>query len=307
MTDHTGFRASSYLAPRYWPTWLGLGLLRSSLLLSYPAMLRLGRLLGHLLYLAIPSRRRVVLTNLQLCFPSMDQAQREHVARESVIATATAVFEGALSWWGNESHLRQRYRIEGLEHLERAQAQGKGVLLLGGHFTTLEISGRLLSFHINALQPIYKPAKNPLFDAVMTHSRRRLFDDLVPNSDLRGIVRRLKAGKVMWYAPDQDFGHKQTVFAPFFGVATATLTTTARLAKLSGAPVLPYYSQRLPGNEGFLICLSPALQDFPSGDDLSDATRTNKVLEEQIREAPEQYLWVHKRFKTRPPGEARVY
>jgi KDO2-lipid IV(A) lauroyltransferase len=307
MSQSEPRQSARFLTPRYWPTWIGLGLLRLSLLLPYPAMLQLGRLLGSLLFHLVPSRRHVALTNLRLCFPEMAPARRRKLARESFIAAATSLFEGALSWWGSDRRLGKLYRIEGLEHLEQARSQGKGVILLGGHYTTLEISGRFLAYHVDGLQPIYKPAKNPLFEAVMAGSRKRLFDDLVPSSDMRRIVRNLKQGKVMWYAPDQDFGRKQSVFAPFFGFPTATLTTTARLARLSGAPVVPYYSERLPGTAGFLVKLLPPLEGFPSGDDLTDARRTNRILEAQIERIPEQYLWLHKRFKTRPIGEPGVY
>ncbi|MFO7593030.1 MAG: LpxL/LpxP family Kdo(2)-lipid IV(A) lauroyl/palmitoleoyl acyltransferase [Pseudomonadota bacterium] len=298
---------SRFLAPRYWPTWFGLGLLRLSLLLPYPAMLWLGRGLGGLFFSLMKRRREVALTNLRLCFPQKSDAERYRLARKSFISTATSLFEGVLSWWGSDARLKQLYRIEGLEHLEAARKKGQGVILLGGHYTTLEISGRFLAYHVEGLQPIYKPARNPLFEAVMAGSRKRLFDDLVPSSDMRRIVRNLKHGKVMWYAPDQDFGRKQSVFAPFFGFPTATLTTTARLARLSGAPVVPYYSERLPGTGGYLVRLLPALENYPSGDDIADAARTNQILETQIERVPEQYLWVHKRFKTRPPGERGVY
>lgn len=299
--------SARFLSPRYWPTWLGLGLLRLSLLLPYPAMRAAATLLGGLLYVLAGSRRHVALVNLRLCFPHLSEAQRRRLARGSFISSAMSLFEGALSWWGSDARLRRLYRIEGLEHLERARAQGRGVLLLGGHYTTLEISGRFLAFHVEGLQPIYKPARNALFEAFMAGSRKRLFDDLVPSVDMRRIVRNLRQGKVMWYAPDQDFGRQRSVFAPFFGVPTATLTTTARLAKLSGAPVVPYYSERLPGNQGYLVRLLPALEDYPSGDDVADATRGNQILEQQIARTPEQYLWLHKRFKTRPEGEPRVY
>jgi KDO2-lipid IV(A) lauroyltransferase len=270
-------------------------------------MLGCGRLLGTLLYFLVASRRHVTLTNLRLCFPEMSENERRRLARESFISAATSLFEGALSWWGSETRLRKLYRIEGLEHLETARQKGKGVILLGGHYTTLEISGRFLAFHVEGLQPIYKPARNPLFEAVMARSRKRLFDDLLPSSEMRSIVRNLKKGKVVWYAPDQDFGRDRSVFAPFFGFPTATLTSTARLARLSGAPVVPYYSERLPGTGGFVVKLLPALDGFPSGDDMTDATRTNRILEEQIERVPEQYLWLHKRFKTRPKGEKGVY
>ena len=296
-----------FLTPRYWPTWFGLGLLRLSLLLPYPAMLALGRGLGTLLHYLIGSRRHVAETNLRLCFPELDDTARQRLVKESFIAAATSLFEGVLSWWASDARLQKLYRIEGLEHLQAARTQGRGVILLGGHYTTLEISGRFLAGHVEGLQPIYKPARNKLFETVMANSRKRLFDDLLPSADMRAIVRNLKRGKVVWYAPDQDFGRERSVFAPFFGVPTATLISTARLAKLSGAPVVPYYSERLPGNEGFLLRLAPALENFPSGDDLVDATRVNRVIEQQVRKVPEQYLWLHKRFKTRPEGEADVY
>ncbi len=296
-----------FLAPGYWPTWFGLALLRMALVLPYRTMLLLGRGLGTLLYHLVGSRRHVAEVNLRLCFPELDQTTRQQLAKESFIAAATSLFEGALSWWATDARIKKLYRIEGLEHLEAARAQGRGVILLGGHYTTLEISGRFLAFHVEGLQPVYKPARNKLFEAVMANSRKRLFDDLLPSADMRTIVRNLKKGKVVWYAPDQDFGRERSVFAPFFGVPTATLISTARLAKLSGAPVVPYYSERLPGSEGFLLRLAPALEGFPSGDDLADASRVNQVIEEQVRKVPQQYLWLHKRFKTRPEGEADVY
>ncbi len=298
---------SRFISPRYWPTWFGLGLLRLTLLLPYPAMRWLASLLGSLLYVVAVSRRRVTLTNLRLCFPQMSETERRRLARKSFVSSAMSLFEGALSWWGSDSRLKKLYRIEGLENLEKARAMGKGVILLGGHYTTLEISGRFLAYHVAGLQPIYKPARNALFEAVMAGSRKRLFDDLVPSVDMRRIVRNLKQGKVMWYAPDQDFGRERSVFAPFFGFPTATLTTTARLSRLSGAPVVPYYSERLPGNAGFLVKLLPPLENYPSGDDMADATLTNQILEQQILRVPEQYLWLHKRFKTRPLGEPGVY
>ncbi len=298
---------SGFVALRYWPTWLGLGLLRLSLLLPYSVMLLLGRGLGNLLFRLVGSRRHIAEVNVRLCFPEQEETARQKLVKESFVSAAISLFEGALSWWASDSRIKKLYRIEGLEHLEAARAQGRGVILLGGHYTTLEISGRFLAFHVEGLQPIYKPAHNKLFEAVMANSRKRLFDDLLPSADMRTIVRNLKKGKVVWYAPDQDFGRERSVFAPFFGVPTATLISTARLAKLSGALVVPYYSERLPGKEGFLLRLAPALTDFPSGDDLVDATRVNQVIEQQVRKVPEQYLWLHKRFKTRPEGDADVY
>lgn len=296
-----------FLAPRHWPTWFGLGLLRISVLLPYPVLLLLGNGLGLLMYVLLPSRRRIARINLRLCFPGLDDAARERLVRATFRSAGISVFENALSWWGSERRLKRLYRIEGLGHYQTAKAQGRGVILLGGHYTTLEISGRFLAFHVADLQPIYKRAHNPLYEAVMVRQRKKLFDDLLQSTDMRTIVRNIKAGKTVWYAPDQDFGRERSVFAPFFGVSTATLTTTARLAKLTGAPIVPFASERLPGTQGYRIILLPALENFPSGDDLADATQVNTVLEQQVSTMPEQYLWIHRRFKTRPEGEPDLY
>lgn len=307
MSDPVPFHPQRYLAPRYWLTWVGLAVLRLTSLLPYRLQLLLGSLLGELFYWLVPSRRRIAEINLHLCFPELSATERSRLARRSFHAVATSLFEAGLSWWASERRMARLHQIVGLEHLEEAQRQGKGVILLGGHYTTLEISGRFLAQHNPDIQPIYKPARNALFNAVMVSGRTRHLDDLLLNSDMRTILRALKGGKVVWYAPDQDFGPERSVFAPFFGVPTATLTTTARLAKLSGAPVVPYYSERLPGGEGFVIRVLPALTDFPSGDDVADAARTNQIIEQQARRVPEQYLWVHRRFKTRPQGDADPY
>lgn len=305
--ENPAFKASRFIAPRFWPTWLGLALLRLFSLLPYPILLMLGRLLGGAFYYLVPRRRHVAEVNIAHCFPHLDKREQQRRVRESFDSSAIALFEGGISWWGSEQRLRKMHRIEGIEYLQQALAQGKGAILLGGHYTTLEISGRLLALHTDHIYPIYKPARNALFDAVMVNARKRLFDGLLDNSDMRTILRTLKQGGIIWYAPDQDFGTERSVFAPFFGVPTATLTATARLAKLSGAPLLPFYSQRLPGTQGYLLRILPSLENFPSGDDVADATRVNQVIEAGVRMAPGQYLWVHRRFKSRPPGEPPLY
>lgn len=303
----TSFKPSAYLHPRFWAMWVGIGLLRLCAALPYALQLFIGRRIGDLIYLVVARRRHIAGRNLALCFPELDDDARHRLMRECFRSTGITLMETAFSWWGSEARLRKMYRIEGEEHLQNALQQGKGIILLGAHYTTLEISGRFLAFHCDGLQPIYKPARNPLFNAVMVASRSRLFDGLLPNREFRTILRSLKDNKIIWYAPDQDFGADQSVFAPFMGVATASLTMTSRLARLSRAPVLPFYSQRLANAEGYLIRIHPPLQDFPSGDDVADATLINEIIERQVRIAPEQYLWLHRRFKTRPPGEKDIY
>jgi KDO2-lipid IV(A) lauroyltransferase len=296
-----------YLSPLYWPVWIGLGFTRLCVLLPFGAQLALGRGLGRLLHFVLTGRRRIVDINLSLCFPEMDAAERKRLVRATFESSGIAVFEVALAWWGGDERLRKLHRMEGQEHLAAARALGKGVILLGGHYTTLEISGRLLAFNTDRIQPIYKPARNALYEAVMAGSRKRTFENLLANDDMRAILRALKSGATIWYAPDQDFGRDRSVFAPFFGVPATTLLATMRLARLSGAPVLPFYSERLPGTEGYLIRIGAPLANFPTGDDVADGTAVNAAIEEQVRRTPEQYLWLHKRFKSRPIGEPSVY
>ncbi len=308
METHTAarFRPRDYLAPRYWPTWLGLGLLRLVILLPDPALRGLSRGLGHLGYHLMPERRRITRTNIDRVFPELDKAARRRLVRESFAAATHAVFESAIAWWAPDARLRDRYVLEGKQELEHALEGGKGAILLGGHYTTLEISGRLLGYEVPNVWPTYKRAHNPLVEALMYRARSRNNAGLIPSKDLRRILRRLKAGDVVWIAPDQDFGYDRSVFAPFMGIPASTLTVIARLARLSGAPVLPYYSRREAAGR-YRLRIGPPLTDFPSGDDVADATAVNRAIEIGVREAPGQYLWGHRRFRTRPRGEPQFY
>jgi KDO2-lipid IV(A) lauroyltransferase len=214
--------------------------------------------------------------------------------------------ETALSWWGSDRRLKPLAAITGLEHLEAALRQGRGAILLSAHFTTLEIGGRLLALHA-PFHVLYRDHRNPVIEALQRHARRRRFEKAIPRGDLRGMLASLKQNRPVWYAPDQDFGRDNSVFVPFFGVPAATLTATSRLARLSGAPVVPFFPRRLPGARGYELTLLPALENFPGVDIEQDARRLTGLVEACIRQQPEQYLWVHRRFKTRPPGEPPVY
>ncbi len=300
------FRPARFLAPRHWPTWAALGLFRLLVLLPYPWQLRMGAALGDLSRYLLPRRRRIVTTNIAMAFPHLSSEQQRQLVKSALRNSGVAVFETLLSWWASEEWLKSRYRIEGMEHLQEAWKEGKGVILLGGHFTSMILCGRMLATEL-PFQILVKRAKNPLFEAIMRHYREKYYEGIIDSHDLRAMLRALKENRVCWYAPDQDFGRRHAIFAPFMGVPTATLTITARLARLSGAPVLPIGYRRLPEGKGYRITISPPLQDFPSGDALRDATRINQLIENQVREIPDQYLWAHRRFKTRPPGEPRFY
>lgn len=294
------------LAPRYWPTWIALGLLRLGTLLPFRAQLRLGRWLGRRLHRLAHRRRHIAETNLRLCFPDRDDAERRALLLAHFESLGMGFMETALSWWGSERRLKRMMRVEGMEHLEAAQARGRGVLIVAAHFTTLEIGARLLALAV-PLHPMYRPHNNPLFEQIQGRARTRQSAGAIRRDDIRATVRALKANRAVWYAPDQDFGPRQSVFVPFMGVNAATLTATGRLAKMSGASVVPMTQERLADGTGYRVILEPALEDLPSGDDEADARRQNAVFERWIRERPADYLWVHRRFKTRPPGEASLY
>jgi KDO2-lipid IV(A) lauroyltransferase len=214
--------------------------------------------------------------------------------------------ETAFAWWGSEEKIKSLYRIEGLEHVERARRDNKAILLLSGHMSCTEIGARQLAFHV-PFQAMYKPAKNKLFESVMLAKRSSFYHEMVPRKQSRRLLRNLKHKVPTWYAPDQNFGHDDTVFAPFFGVPAVTLTATARIAAGTDAVVIPFFPYRLPGTSGYRLVLGEPLKDFPSGNTVADASRINHVIEKAVRLAPDQYLWVHKRFRHRPPGEAPIY
>ncbi len=295
-----------FLHPRYWPTWILLGCMRLCGLLPYSWLLKLGAALGGFLYFALPERRRIAAINLELCFPEKSPRERALLTKQCFRSTGIAVMETALAWWGDASKLRKLYTLEGIKYLEQAVDSGKPVLLLSGHMSCTEIGSRLLAFH-HRFQAMYKPAKNALYERVMLRHRSRFYHEMVERKNSRQLLRNLKRGVVTWYAPDQNFGREDTVFAPFFGVPATSLTATARIAEFARAVVIPFFSYRLEGAKGYKLVLGKALEDFPSGNEIADATRVNQLIEAAVRLAPEQYLWVHKRFRIRPPGEKKLY
>jgi Kdo2-lipid IVA lauroyltransferase/acyltransferase len=274
--------------------------------LPFAWQMAIGNLLGAAAWRLARRRRHIAHVNLALCFPQLSEQERQRLLKANFAALGRGVVETALCWWGRRAQLESRVRLLGHEHLRRAQAAGKGVILLSAHFTTLEIGGRLLAldtpFHV-----LYRPHKNPLFETMMQRARRRRFEKAIPRNNTRALLASLKQGMPVWYAPDQNHGGRQSLFAPFFGIPAATLTTTSRLAALSGAAVVPFFQIYLSAREGYLLILCPPLADFPGNDAQADATRINALLEAVIREMPEQYLWVHRRFKTRPEGAAYPY
>ncbi|WP_312570455.1 lipid A biosynthesis lauroyl acyltransferase [Stutzerimonas balearica] len=305
--DRPRFRAY-FLHPRFWLLWLGLGLLWLLVQLPYAALLRLGRVLGALMYRVAGSRRRIARRNLELCFPRLDEAARERLLKDNFASTGIAFFEMAMSWWWPRARLQRLAHIEGLEHLQAAQAEGRGVILMALHFTTLEIGAALLGQR-HTIDGMYREHKNPLFDYIQRRGRERhnLDASAIEREDVRGMLKVLRAGRAIWYAPDQDYGRKQSLFVPLFGIPAATVTATTKFARLGRALVLPFTQERLADGSGYRLVIHPPLADFPGESEEADCLRINRWVEQVVSATPEQYLWAHRRFKTRPEGEASLY
>ncbi len=294
------------LHPRVWGAWpvVGLAWLAARLPLSW--LFGLGRGFGIAAYRLARSRRHITEVNLALCFPQSSAAARQDLARAAFVHAGVSLTEMALVWLNPRRDLSPRFSITGMEHLRQAQARGRGVILLAGHFSCIDVASGPVSSQAD-LDVIYRQNKNPVWEWLQVKGRGAYFDGVIERDDTRQILRRLKAGRTLWYAADQDYGPRHSVFAPFFGVPAATITATARLARFNDSPVLLLAQFRDLDTRTWRVEIQPPIEDFPSGDDVADATRINAVIEGAIRAHPEQYLWAHRRFKTRPPGEPSPY
>jgi len=293
-TDDTPL--TRFIAPRYWPVWLGLGLLRACLFLPFPVRLAVGRSVGRLFMGLSRHRRRIARRNLEMCFPELDPARRADLLSEHFESLGMALIETAMCWWSPDEEVRGLVRVEGIEHLNEAMSQGRGAIMLTGHFTTLDLGGRFVTL-LAPVAAVYRPHGNRLFDEVVKRGRERSARETIPKQDVRGIVRALKRNRAVYFAPDQSHRRRHSAVVPFFGVPAPTNTATSALAKLSGAPVVPFFPVRLPGAAGYRLVILPPMEDFPGDSPAADAARINRLLEARIREHPAQYLWVHRRFK----------
>ncbi len=298
--------SQTFVHPRYWPVWLAIGAMYVAAWLPWRLKLWVGRLIGLAARRFVRRRRHITETNIRLCFPELDDEQQARLVRDTFIANGIGIMETATGWCRDPEHLRHRVTFKGQEHMVRVQAQGKGALIIGVHFSTLDLGAALHSLYFRA-DAVQRPHDNPLFARFMGRARDPYFDAIIDRHDLRGVVRRIKAGHGVWYSPDQDFGREASVFAPFFGIPAATVKMTSRIARMTGAPVIPLVFHRNPDNRTYTLEYLPPLADFPSGDEVADATRVNALIERAIRKHPEQYLWLHRRFKTRPEGEPGFY
>lgn len=292
-------------SPRQWPIWLGIAVLWLLAQLPWPLQRGLGRALGWLARGLARRRRAVVRTNLALCFPQRDPAWRESLLREHFAAFGIGLFEFARAWWGSIAPMRRRVELIGAEHIQQVLAQGRGAILISGHFMTLELCGRLLCDHIE-LAGMYRPHETAAMEWAVKRGRLRYASAMFGRDELRPAVRHLKQGGALWFAPDQDTLRGDNVFVPFFGEPARSLTSTHQLARLSGAAVLAFFHRRLPDGS-YRLEIKPPFDHFPSADARADTARVMATIEAMVREAPAQYLWLHKRFKRRPEGCPPVY
>lgn len=277
---------------------MGLGTLFVLSKLPRPLMLGAGRRVGGMVRVLVKSRRNVVATNIRLCFPQMPAAEQQQLVKAHFHSFGIGLLEIGLCWWGNPNKLLQLVTVNGFENFEKAKAEG-GVILLSGHFTTLEVGGKLLAA-TTSIDAVFRPHENPVINWAMTHYRNKVADKAYERSDVRGLLKALKRGNAVWYAPDQAKKFKgMNVVAPFMGEPANTNTATGKLAKISGAKVIPYFCHRTADGKGYVLEFMPALEDFPAGEDMTDAVAVNEALAAQIRMAPEQYYWVHRKFKKR--------
>jgi KDO2-lipid IV(A) lauroyltransferase len=274
--------------------------------LPLPVLALVGQGLGLVAYSLARERRRVARTNLRLCFPEMGPRERERLVRGHFQALSRSFFEHGILWWSSAGRIRRLVRIEGHEHL--TAAHGLAQILLAPHFVGLDMGGLRISLDMQVAS-LYSKQKNPVTDQLLLRGRLRFnAPRLFSRQDsVRGVVKTIRAGLPVYYLPDMDFGRRDSIFVPFFGIPAATITGVSRLASLSRAKVLPAVTQQLPGGRGYVLKIYPAWENFPTEDVAADARRVNAFIEDRIREMPAQYLWVHKRFKTRPEGAPRVY
>lgn len=284
--------------------WAALAVMWLGAQLPWSLQRGLGHVIGRLAPALARDRHRAARVNLKLCFPDMPGEQREQLLRDSFDALGVGLFEFARAWWGRGQPMRRQAQVEGVEILKGFQQQGRGVLLVSGHFMTLEMCGRLMCDYA-PLSGMYRRHGNPVFEWAVKRGRMRYAQHMFTNEEIRGAVRHLKKGGFLWYAPDQDMRGKDTVFAPFFGMPAATITATHQLARLTGCAVVPYFHRREGGR--YILRIGEALADFPSDDATADSARVNAQIEAMVREAPEQYLWIHRRFKRQPEGRSHFY
>ncbi|TPG61838.1 kdo(2)-lipid IV(A) palmitoleoyltransferase [Ewingella americana] len=306
MTSPSRFRAS-FLHPRYWLTWFGLGILYLLVQLPYPVLYRLGNWLGRTSMRFLKRRVSITRRNLELCFPHLDKVQIEQRIVSNFESLGMGLLETGMAWFWSDARVKRWFDVSGLHNLKKAQQDNKGVLVIGVHFMSLELGGRAMGL-CQPMMAMYRPHNNKAMEFVQTWGRMRSNKAMLDRKDLRGMVHALKKGEAVWFAPDQDYGPRGSVFAPLFAVDQAATTSgTYMLARLAKPALVTVVLIRKEKAKGYDLVIQPALKDYPIDDEMAAAAYMNRVVEKEIMRAPDQYLWLHRRFKTRPEGAPSLY
>lgn len=300
------FWTRKFATLRFVVVWLGYAWMRLVVLLPLWAQTALGGALGRAAFALLPARRRVAARNIETCLPELTPAERARVLTRHFEALGLSLIEMSMGWFGDPDTVRGRVRVEGAEHLAAALANGRGVILFSAHFTTFEFFWPAIKPLCPKLCAMYKGQRNPVMNQVMNEGRGRYFDVLFAKDNVREMMRCLRDNAVVWYASDQSYGGKGSVLLPFFGEPTLTNTAIGRIAKASGAVVLPYFCRRIAADQ-YVASIGAPLAGVPSGDEVADTRALTRLLEDYIRLCPEQYWWIHKRFKGRPAPLPDLY
>ncbi len=296
----------SYWAPKYWPTWIGLGLLRLTCLLPFAWQIRLGKAIGRVAHRFAGKRRAITRRNIELCFPELSEEERDKLALQHFEALGASLMEMALGRWASDKKMLAITHVTGVENVERTLAEGYGVILLCAHFTTLEASGRAFSLQSPPFDAVFRRFRSPFTTEILAGTREKSVRRLIDKNDIKRMVRSLRDGVPVWYAPDQSYHLKQSALIPFFGVPAMTNTATTTLAKLGHAKIIPFLPRRLPRG-GYELRILPPIEGVPSDDPIEDTKEIMGIIEEHIRRCPEQYYWVHRKFKNRTESLPDVY
>ncbi|AKC59975.1 LpxL/LpxP family Kdo(2)-lipid IV(A) lauroyl/palmitoleoyl acyltransferase [Blochmannia endosymbiont of Polyrhachis (Hedomyrma) turneri] len=298
------------LHPKYWCIWLGIILLYLIVvLLPYHAIHYCGIKLGRTVQWFISRRIKIIRQNLQLCFPNLTKTELEHLVKKNCESIGMGIFETGMAWFWSDTRIKRWFTIKGLKYIIQAKKENKGVLLIGMHFLTLELGARIFGI----LHPgigVYRPNNNLLIDWLQTWGRLRSNKSMLHRSDIKGIVKALKNGEIIWYAPDHDYGYKNSIFVPLFAVPHAATTIgTYKIAKITKPAIIPFMPYRLPNASGYELLILPDEKTIPLNQDIETVITyiNKKIIEKLILTAPDQYMWLHRRFKTRPHGDPPLY
>jgi len=295
---------TNFIHPKYFPTWILVLLMRVGVFIPFRLQVLFGKIIGKLIYPVMTELRKTAYSNISNCFPDKKHPQVTLLVKQHFEAIGISLFETANAYYASDKKIKKMLIINNEQHFTEALKKEGGIILLGSHFMPLMLGGRALLIK-HTIANIYRPQNNKLFDQVMVKSYVKNGALMIKNTDTKSIIKAINNSLPIWYAPDQDLGKNNSIFAPLFGIQTATASATARLAKNKNTRVIPYSFFRT--KHGYEMSFDKPLKNYPSGDAIKDASKTNQILEKQILKNPEQYLWIHRRFKTRPEGEESFY